>query len=87
MRPGSLFRAAREPRPFPLTLAAALFLLSPGVAWADSLAVSLASPDWFVMAMGLLGGLALFLFGMEQMSDALKAVAGDQMKVLLTRLT
>jgi phosphate:Na+ symporter len=87
MRSGSLFRAAREIRPFPLAFAAALFLLSPGVAWADSVAVSLASPDWFVMAMGLLGGLALFLFGMEQMSDALKAVAGDQMKVLLTRLT
>lgn len=37
--------------------------------------------------MGLFGGLALFLFGMEQMSDALKAVAGGGMKNALARLT
>ncbi|NJN84963.1 MAG: Na/Pi cotransporter family protein [Caldilineaceae bacterium] len=37
--------------------------------------------------MGLLGGLALFLFGMEQMSDALKTLAGSRMKNLLRRLT
>lgn len=43
--------------------------------------------DWANMTMGLLGGLALFLFGMEQMSDALKAAAGDRMKVLLSQLT
>ena len=35
----------------------------------------------------LLGGLALFLFGMERMSDALKAVAGERMKDTLARLT
>ena len=29
------------------------------------------------LAMGLIGGLALFLFGMDQMSDALKLIAGD----------
>lgn len=48
------------------------------------------SPDeveWGNMAMKLLGGLALFLFGMEQMADALKAVAGERMKVILARLT
>jgi len=39
------------------------------------------------MIMGLLGGLALFLFGMEQMSAALKLVAGDGMRRLLARLT
>ncbi len=36
---------------------------------------------------GLLGGLALFLFGMEQMTDALKIVTGNRMKRLLARLT
>jgi len=36
---------------------------------------------------GLLGGLALFLFGMEQMADSLKVVAGDRMKSILARLT
>jgi len=39
------------------------------------------------LVMGLGGGLALFLFGMEQMSDALKAVAGDRMRTILGRLT
>jgi len=43
--------------------------------------------DWGNMAMKLLGGLALFLFGMEQMADALKAAAGERMKVILARLT
>ena len=43
--------------------------------------------DWFKLAMGLLGGLAMFLFGMEQMSDGLKAAAGDKLRDLLARLT
>lgn len=43
--------------------------------------------DWAVMAMGLFGGLALFLFGMEQMANALKAVAGERMKDILAKLT
>ncbi len=43
--------------------------------------------NWLKMAMELFGGLALFLFGMEQMSDGLKAAAGDQMKTLLSKLT
>ncbi len=36
---------------------------------------------------GLFGGLALFLFGMEQMASSLKAVAGERMKSTLARLT
>jgi phosphate:Na+ symporter len=43
--------------------------------------------NWGMMAMNLLGGLALFLFGMDQMAEALKAVAGEKMKVILSRLT
>ena len=43
--------------------------------------------DWLNMGMKLLGGLALFLFGMEQMADALKAVAGERMKIILAKLT
>lgn len=46
-----------------------------------------ASIQWGVMAMTLFGGLALFLFGMEQMSSSLKAVAGDRMKSILAKLT
>jgi len=37
--------------------------------------------------MGLLGGLALFLFGMERMSMALKLIAGDRLRKILSKLT
>lgn len=37
--------------------------------------------------MNLAGGLALFLYGMEKMTDALKVLAGDRMKNLLARMT
>jgi len=43
--------------------------------------------DVWTMGMSMLGGLALFLFGMEQMSDGLKALAGDRLKDILARLT
>lgn len=36
---------------------------------------------------GLLGGLALFLFGMNVMTDALKSATGDWMKDVLSKLT
>lgn len=43
--------------------------------------------DWFALCMGLFGGLAMFLFGMEQMSEGLKAAAGDTLKDILEKLT
>ncbi len=43
--------------------------------------------EWGVMAMQMFGGLALFLFGMEQMAESLKAVAGERMKSILAKLT
>jgi len=39
------------------------------------------------MMMELLGGLALFLYGIDQMTEALKAVAGDRMRTILAKLT
>lgn len=39
------------------------------------------------MGMGLFGGLALFLFGMDQLAQSLQAAAGDRMKAVLARLT
>ncbi len=45
------------------------------------------TPDWWKMTMTLLGGLAIFLYGMELMTDSLKAVAGDRMKMILEKLT
>ena len=41
----------------------------------------------FTMIIGLFGGLALFLYGMEKMADALKAVAGERLKSVLAKLT
>ncbi len=41
----------------------------------------------FPLLMGLFGGLALFLYGMDQLSESLKSVAGGRMKGLLSRLT
>lgn len=43
--------------------------------------------EWGRMVMGLLGGLALFLFGMDQLGDGLKAAAGDSMKAILAAFT
>ena len=37
--------------------------------------------------LGLLGGLALFLYGMQMMSSGLEAAAGNRMKRILERLT
>jgi phosphate:Na+ symporter len=48
---------------------------------------NVAEIDWLTMGTSLLGGLALFLFGMDQMADGLKAVAGERMKIILARLT
>jgi len=41
----------------------------------------------FPLLMGLFGGLAFFLYGMDQLSASLKSVAGGRMKALLSRLT
>ena len=43
--------------------------------------------QWFFLVVELLGGLSLFLFGMEQMGEALKEVAGEKMKDILGKLT
>ena len=39
------------------------------------------------MAVNLAGGLALFLFGIDQMTSGLKAAAGERMRSVLARLT
>lgn len=70
-----------------LILIAVLFLaaLLPTMAYAA--AGDTSGIKWSDMLFQLFGGLALFLFGMEQMASALKKVAGDRMKSILARLT
>lgn len=46
-----------------------------------------ATLDQFALFTGLFGGLALFLFGMDIMTDALKRAAGGYMKDILAKLT
>lgn len=41
----------------------------------------------FTIIFGLLGGLALFLYGMQMMSSGLEAAAGNRMKQILEKLT
>ncbi len=45
------------------------------------------SIPWFFLIMGLLGGLVLFLYGMEKMSEGLKKSAGEGMRKILSALT
>ena len=39
--------------------------------------------SWTFLIIGLFGGLALFLYGMERMSDGLKKSAGNKMRMIL----
>lgn len=43
--------------------------------------------SWFFLIIGLLGGLVLFLYGMEKMSEGLKKTAGKGMRKILSALT
>ncbi len=42
---------------------------------------------WGTLIFGLLGGLALFLIGMERMTEALRLIVGDRARRILDRLT
>jgi len=43
--------------------------------------------SWAFLVIGLLGGLALFLYGMEKMSEGMKKSAGNKMRSILAALT
>ncbi len=43
--------------------------------------------DWFLVITGLVGGLALFLYGMEKMSNGMKKSAGNRMRKILAMLS
>ncbi len=43
--------------------------------------------QWGYIIIGLFGGLAFFLYGMEKMSEGMKKTAGDQMRRILAALT
>lgn len=43
--------------------------------------------DWTQLSFGLMGGLALLLFGLEELSGSLRKIAGARMKDVMSRLT
>ena len=43
--------------------------------------------SWGFLVIGLFGGLALFLYGLEQLSEGMKKAAGNQMRSILAKLT
>ncbi|KPA18536.1 Sodium-dependent phosphate transporter [Candidatus Magnetomorum sp. HK-1] len=43
--------------------------------------------DWFKLNMELFGGLALFLLGLDLLSEGIKKAAGDTFKILLSKMT
>lgn len=54
------------------------------------LAASASDPgttSWLVVGIGLAGGVALLLFGLDQLTTALREVAGDRLRLLLRRVT
>lgn len=67
-----------------MTIVAVAIVLSSSVHAADSTHVKI---TWGFLIIGLLGGLALFLYGLEQLSEGLKKAAGNQMRDILSKLT
>ena len=45
------------------------------------------SIKWFTLVVGLVGGLALFLFGMDLMTESLRLIVGDKARAVLEKLT
>ena len=45
------------------------------------------SPDWLQLGLGLFGGLALFLAGLQQLSEGMTKAAGQALKQVLGTLT
>lgn len=62
-------------------------LLTVILATAETAVETTDSIKWFTLIVGLIGGLALFLLGMDLMTDALRLVVGDRAKAVLEKLT
>ena len=44
-------------------------------------------PSWIMVAVGLAGGVALLLFGLDQLTSVLREVAGDRLRALFQRVS
>jgi len=63
-------------------MAAPSFLLASSAAGASD-----QDQGWFLMVTGLFGGMGMFLYGMEMMSNGMKIAAGNKMRTVLEKLT
>jgi phosphate:Na+ symporter len=52
-----------------------------------NIALKIDSPDWLQINLGLFGGLALFLAGLQLLSEGMKKAAGQAMTTVLAKLT
>ena len=43
--------------------------------------------DYFLLVVGLLGGLAIFLLGMDRMTESMKLITGGRLRGILLRMT
>ncbi len=62
-------------------------LILPILVFASTVSKGSSDLDLTKLFLGLFGGLAIFLYGMERMSEALKVVAGERMKDILAAFT
>ena len=63
-----------------------IIMISPSYLFASSNSTS-KEISWFLMVTSLFGGLGMFLYGMEMMSDGMKIAAGNKMRSVLEKLT
>lgn len=57
------------------------------IAAVDVVETAAESIDWLVLIVGFVGGLALFLYGLDRLTESLRVVAGDRARQILERLT
>ncbi|MBF0445402.1 MAG: Na/Pi cotransporter family protein [Magnetococcales bacterium] len=74
----------RNPAAWAMFGVSMFFLLTSDAAFAASVKGDV---NWGKLIQMLLGGLALFLFGLDMMTDSMKRVAGDKMKDVLAKMT
>jgi len=64
-----------------------LALLIPSFVFASPAAEPGKQISWFLLLTSLFGGMGMFLYGMEMMSDGMKVAAGNKMRTILEKLT
>jgi len=62
-------------------------LASTGTVTAQTGAAAPSGPDWVTLALGVVGGLTLFLYGVSRLSGALQDAAGEKVRAALGRFT